>query len=82
MVRSKPWTHEENELLLKMSEEGKSIRAIYDSGAFPGRTVNAIRMQLQRLGASFCLTMRAQLFNKSSQLRTSCPWKKSCKAFI
>ena len=52
MVRGKPWTHEEIELLRKMREEGKPIRAIYDSGAFPGRTVPAITMQLQRLGVS------------------------------
>ena len=51
MARGKPWTHEEIELLLKMSEEGKSVQEIYDSGAFSERTVHAIRKQLQRLGA-------------------------------
>ena len=35
MARGKPWTEEENELLLKMFGEGKSPQEIYDIGAFP-----------------------------------------------
>ena len=49
MGRGKPWTDEENELLLKMSEEGRSAQEIYDSHKFPGRTVRAIEMQIKRL---------------------------------
>jgi len=51
MARGKPWTDVENELLLKMFREGRSPQEIYDSGAFPERTVHAILKQLQRLGA-------------------------------
>jgi hypothetical protein len=59
MGRGKFWTEEENEHLLKMFKEGKSLQEIYDSGAFPERTVDAIRMQIQRLGInSFVQTMR------------------------
>jgi hypothetical protein len=42
-----------------MFEEGKSLEEIYDSGSFPKRTVDAIRMQIQRLGLnSFVQTIR------------------------
>jgi hypothetical protein len=59
MGRGKFWTEEENKLLLKMFEEGKSLEEIYDSGSFPERTVDAIRMQIQRLGLnSFVQTIR------------------------
>ena len=59
MGRGKFWTEEENKLLLKMFEEGKSLEEIYDSGSFPERTVDAIRMQIQRLEPnSFVQTIR------------------------
>lgn len=52
MPRGEKWTDEENQLLLKMVAEGLSPQAIYDSGKFPGRTVDSIRMQIWRLGSN------------------------------
>ena len=48
----KPWTDEENKLLLSMVAEDFSFQEILDSGSFPGRTALAIRVQIQRLGVS------------------------------
>jgi hypothetical protein len=50
MGRGKPWADEENSLLLDMVAEELSPQAIFDPGRFPDRTVDAVRMQVQRLG--------------------------------
>jgi hypothetical protein len=47
----KPWTDGENKLLLSMIAENCSFQNILESGKFPDRTADAIRGQLQRLGA-------------------------------
>ena len=51
MGRGRPWTDEENELLLQMAAQKLSPQKIFDPEKFPDRTANAIRTQLQRLGA-------------------------------
>jgi hypothetical protein len=48
MAGGKPWTDDENRLLLKMAEEGMNPQQIYDSGRLPERTVQAIDKQLER----------------------------------
>jgi hypothetical protein len=62
MARGKPWTDMENELLLKMFEEGKSPQEIYDSGNLPGRTFQAIVKQLNTFG-SLVKTNRTVIVN-------------------
>ena len=52
MVGGKPWTEEENKLLLSMVAEDVSFQEILDSGKFSGRTAFAIRVQIQRLSAT------------------------------
>jgi len=47
MARGKPWTDEEISLLLEMANQGLSPQEIYDSGKLPGRTIWAIRKQIQ-----------------------------------
>ena len=50
MARGKPWTDAENQLLLEMVNEGLTPREIFESGKFPDRTQDSIRIQIQRLG--------------------------------
>ena len=49
MVGKTHWTNEENDLLLNMIAQDLSPQAIFDSGRFPNRTVDALRMQVLRL---------------------------------
>lgn len=49
MARGKRWTQEENKTLHNMVKRGLSIQEIAESGKFPGRTRDAIRMQIKRL---------------------------------
>jgi hypothetical protein len=51
MARGNLWTDDENSLLLGMVAQGLSPQAIFDSGKFSDRTVDAIRAQVQRLGS-------------------------------
>jgi cell fate (sporulation/competence/biofilm development) regulator YmcA (YheA/YmcA/DUF963 family) len=46
MARGKPWTDNENSMLLEMANQGMSPQEIYDSGKLPGRTFQAIVKQL------------------------------------
>jgi hypothetical protein len=46
--RGKPWTDNENSLLLERAERGMNPQQIYDSGRLPERTVEAINKQLER----------------------------------
>lgn len=50
MGRGKRWTDAENTLLLEMVSEGLTPREIFESGKFPDRTQDSIRVQIQRLG--------------------------------
>lgn len=52
MTGGKPWTDEENRLLLSMIAEDYSFQEILDSAKFPDRTAVAVRVQVQRLSAS------------------------------
>jgi hypothetical protein len=67
MARGKPWTDEENRLLLEMAKHGLSIQEIYDSGRFPDRTFRAIQEQLQRLGGGANLSAQRK-FQLSAQI--------------
>lgn len=49
MARGKRWTQEENKLLAEMVGQNMTIEDIFESGKFPGRTHDAIRMQIERL---------------------------------
>jgi len=49
MAKSKKWTEEEIELLMKMVKEGASENEIFESGKFPNRTFMSIRNAVQRL---------------------------------
>jgi cell fate (sporulation/competence/biofilm development) regulator YmcA (YheA/YmcA/DUF963 family) len=46
MARGKPWSDDENSMLLEMANHGMSPQEIYDSGKLPGRTFQAIVKQL------------------------------------
>lgn len=50
MVGGKIWTEEENKLLLSMIAQGLSFQDVFDSGKFPDRTLEAIRLEGQRTG--------------------------------
>ena len=50
MAGGKPWTDEENELLLTMLAENLSFQEILDSNEFSERTAEAIKVQIRRLG--------------------------------
>jgi hypothetical protein len=58
MAGGKPWTDQENILLLDIVDDELSPQAIFDSGKFPDRTVDAIRMQIQRLGLNVQTTRK------------------------
>jgi len=49
MARGKRWTKEEDKLLEDMVKQGLSVEEIVESGKFPDRTYEAIRMQIGRL---------------------------------
>lgn len=53
MGRGKPWTDEENKLLLEMVAEDFKLEDILKSEKFPDRTADAIKAQIQRVGTSF-----------------------------
>jgi hypothetical protein len=48
MVGGKPWTDEENKLLLSMIAQGLSFQEVFESGLFLDRTFEAIRLEGQR----------------------------------
>jgi hypothetical protein len=52
MGRGKPWTDDENKLLMEMVAEGCTVEDIVESERFSGRTSDAIRAQISRLETS------------------------------
>ncbi len=53
MGRGKPWTDEENKLLLDMVTEDFKLEDILNSGKFPDRTPVAICNQMRRIDPSY-----------------------------
>jgi hypothetical protein len=47
--RGPRWTRQENKQLRELAEKNITAEAIFQSGKFPSRTLNAIRMQIKRL---------------------------------